>query len=194
VINLPVPGPFYKWQEVGKVGVACWCIFFAWTFYMYWSGTPYLQNAFLIPHEAGHLLFSYSQNETLTIFGGTILEVTVPFLLLASFAWRGHTYGTAFCGYMFFTSFQGVGIYMADARARALPLVSPGVASDEIEGHDWAYIFNWFGVIQRDVQIGNFTRAIGYIGMVAMVAWLVYMWRRSEEGSLEEDRFFASAG
>jgi hypothetical protein len=169
MINIPIPGPFYQWQEVGKIGVACWCVFFAWTFYMYWTGSPYLQN-------------------------GTFLEVIVPFLLLASFAWRGHTYGTAFCGFMFFTSFQGVGIYMADARARALPLVSPGMASDEIEGHDWAYIFNWFGVIQHDVQIGNFTRAVGYIGMVAMVAWLIYMWRRSEEGSLEEDRFFASAG
>jgi hypothetical protein len=194
MINLPLPGPNYKWQSVGMFGLIGWSLFFLGTMWMYWTGTPYLQNAHLVPHEAGHLLLSHTGNETITVFAGTAFELLVPLALTTSFAWRGHTYGTAFCMFMFFNAFMGVGTYMADARARALPLVAPGVASDEIEGHDWAFIFNWCGVIQHDVTIGRITHFLGWIGMALAIAWLIYMWRRSEEGSLEEDRFFTAAG
>jgi len=76
---------------------------------------------------------------------------------------------------------------MADARDRALPLVSPGMASDEIEGHDWNYLFSWMGLLDHDRQIGHATRIVGYIGMVAVILWLVWMWKRSEDGTLNEE-------
>jgi hypothetical protein len=116
MINLPLPGPNYKWQSVGMFGSIGWSLFFLGTMWMYWTGTPYLQNAHLIPHEAGHLLLSHTGNETITVFAGTAFELLVPLALTTSFAWRGHTYGTAFCLFMFFNAFMGVGTYMADAR------------------------------------------------------------------------------
>jgi hypothetical protein len=48
-------------------------------------------------------------------------------------------------------------------------------------------------VIQHDVTIGRITHFLGWIGMALAIAWLIYMWRRSEEGSLEEDRFFTTS-
>jgi hypothetical protein len=194
MIRFPLPHPDYRWQPVSKIAVAGWTLFYLWAMYTYWNGPIFLQNVHLVSHEAGHLLFSYTGNQTITVLMGTGMELAVPLALAISFAWRGHTLGTAFCLWMFFNAFIGIGIYMADARDKALPLVSPGMASDEIEGHDWEYIFNWLGVIKHDIAIGRFTKAIGWVGMALVVGWLIYMWRRSEEGSLEEDRFFTATG
>ena len=48
------------------------------------------------------------------------MQLLVPILLALSFAWRGHTLGTAFCGWATFNSLTGVAIYMMDARAKGL--------------------------------------------------------------------------
>jgi hypothetical protein len=187
-MRIPLPHPDYVWQPVSKLAVIGWGLALAYATYLYRPGGVYfLGNAHLVSHEAGHLLFSHTGNQTITIFMGTGLELLVPLLLALSFAWRGHTTGTAVCAWGFFNAFIGIGIYMADARDKALPLVSPGVASDEVEGHDWEYIFNWLGVIKHDEQIGNVTRYLGYLGMIAVILWLVYMWKKSEDGTLNED-------
>ena len=64
---------------------------------------------------------------------------------------------------------------MADARARVLPLVAPGMASDEIQDHDWNYLFEQTQLLRHDVQIGRGTQTLGYVGMVAVIAWLIWM-------------------
>jgi hypothetical protein len=180
-----LPHPDHEWQTVGKVAVTGWSIFYLWAMYMYWQGSLFLHNVHLVTHEAGHLLFSYTGNQTITVFMGTGMELAIPLALALSFAWRGQTLGTAFCLWMFFNAFIGIGIYMADARDKALPLVSPGMASDEVEGHDWEYMFSWLGILRQDLAIGRFTKALGWVGMALVVGWLIYMWRRNER-SLSE--------
>jgi hypothetical protein len=59
------------------------------------------------------------------------------------------------------------------------------MASDEIEGHDWEYIFSWLGILRQDLAIGRFTKALGWVGMALVLGWLIYMWRRNER-SLSE--------
>ena len=56
---------------------------------------------------------------------------------------------------------------MSDARDQALPLVGGGE-------HDWGMLFAQWGVLQHDRTIGGITRDIGWIGMLATVAWLAY--------------------
>jgi hypothetical protein len=56
---------------------------------------------------------------------------------------------------------------MADARTSALPLVGS-------EESDWTILFTQWGILTRDQQIGATSRALGWLGMFASVAWLAY--------------------
>ena len=136
-MRIPFPHPDHEWQPVSKAAVIGWGLFYLVAMYLYRpSGAHFLDAAHLITHESGHLLFSYLGNETITVMGGTILQLLAPLLLAASFAWRGQTLGTAFCMWGFFNAMIPMGVYMSDARAKGLPLVAPGMVSDEITGHD----------------------------------------------------------
>jgi hypothetical protein len=61
---------------------------------------------------------------------------------------------------------------MADARAMVLPLVTAG-DSDYIE-HDWHTIFTNLGVLHYDTKIAAVVSFLGWLGMLATVAWLVH--------------------
>jgi hypothetical protein len=179
--ELRLPAEGYEWQPVKTWQLVGWLIAYALIMWTYRPGGAHLLDAaHLVTHEAGHPLFSYTGSETLTVLGGTIFQLFIPAALALSFAWRGHTLGTAFCSWAFFNSLVGISIYMGDARDRVLPLVAPGVASDEIETHDWAYIFNWIGhgAINHDHQLAAITMTTAWIGMFGCVGWLLWMWRR----------------
>ena len=166
------------WQRISPAAVAGWT-----TFYLFFllyalvdrSGFLFIDNANLIVHEAGHLLFSYC-GDTLMICGGTILELFVPFALGLYFAYQRQPAATAFCAFFFFENFLYIATYRADARAQQLPLVTVG-GSDYAE-HDWAYIFSCLGLLQHDTRIAALVRALGWLGMLTTVGWLVWRWRR----------------
>ncbi|SRR5579871_819121 len=179
-----IPGAEYDWKRVSKPAWIASTVFFIFTIWMYRpNGTPYLDAVHLVTHEAGHPLFSYLHNYVLTVAGGTIFQLFVPAALTIWFAYTGQTTGTAFCGFMFFNSFINIGTYMADARARVLPLVAPGMSSDEITEHDWNTLFEQANLLRHDVQIGNATKLIGYLGMVAMIVWLAWMKKNLDENA-----------
>jgi hypothetical protein len=127
------------------------------------------------------MLFGYLGNETIMVWGGTIMQLLVPLGLSIAFAWRGQTAGAIFCLFFFFENLIGIALYMGDARDKAIPLVSPGVASDEVTGHDWEYIFSHLGLLEHDRQIGAFTRVLGWIGMLSVVMLLVWLLVRERQ-------------
>lgn len=176
--------PFYEpWKPVSLVALIGWLVFYAF-FLLYAvldrSGYLFIDNVNLVIHEAGHLLFSYL-GQTLMIMGGTIFELFVPFALAVTFAYRRQAVGAAFCAFFFFENFLYIAVYMADARAQELPLVTVG-DSDYVE-HDWFYLFSKFGLLQHDTQIGAFVRLLGWLGMLATVAWLAWRWKQSARTS-----------
>jgi hypothetical protein len=40
--------------------------------------------------------------------------------------------------------------------------------------HDWAILFGQWGLLAQDERIGGATRAIGWIGMIAVMGWLAW--------------------
>jgi hypothetical protein len=182
--DFSIPGPDYDWQPVSKAAWIAWVLFYVFAIWMYRpDGTHFLDGGHLVVHEAGHLLFSYTHNYILTVAGGTIFQLFVPAAVAVGFAYRGQVPGTAFFAFAFFNSFISVGNYMADARARALPLVAVGVSSDEITEHDWNTLFEQMNLLRHDVQIGGATRMLGYIGMVAVIVWMSWMKKRIDENA-----------
>ncbi len=127
---------------------------------------------FIPIHEGGHLLFRMF-GEWITVAGGTFLQLFAPFALAVYFAFRRQAPGTAFCAFFFFEQFLPIGIYMSDARAQVLTLVTVGDSDDVI--HDWFYLFSHAGLLEHDTQIASAFRFVGWIGMLATVAW--FAWR-----------------
>lgn len=163
------------WEHVSKVALTAWLIFYG-LFLLYairaQGPSLFIDLVFLPIHEGGHLLFSFTGSQTLTVMGGTLLQLFVPLAVAVYFLFQRHLTGTAFAAFFFFENFLNVGTYMGDARAQLLPLVTVGGG----EGmHDWAYLFIKLGLINQDVTIGKTVRALGWLGMLGVGGW--FWWK-----------------
>ncbi|PYV14099.1 MAG: hypothetical protein DMG21_19285 [Acidobacteria bacterium] len=136
------------------------------------DGTGLFIDLVFVPiHEGGHLFFGWF-GQTIGVAGGTIFQLGVPLAVGLAFATRREILGTAFGVFCFFENFLSVGVYMSDARAQELPLLTVGDAENVI--HDWAYMFGKLGLLRLDTAIGHSVRILGWLGMFAVVGWLAY--------------------
>jgi hypothetical protein len=165
------------WREIPR-----WALILALAFYAIIlldvanGGDPF-GLVFLPVHEGGHLLFGWfgalfptSTAEFIMVAGGTALQLGAPVMLAIYFAFRRQALGVAFCTFFFFQQFLPIATYMADARAMELPLVTVGDTENVI--HDWNYLFGRLGLLNHDTQIASLMRILGWLGMLATVAWL----------------------
>jgi len=163
-------------QAVG-VSIACALLFlFIWT-----DDDGYLlflDTGNLIVHEGGHFLFAWL-GETISLWGGTILQLAVPLAVVAYAAKQEEPAGAALALVWFFENFLNVARYMADARTQALPLVGGNI-------HDWGAILGGLGLLRYDVILAAWLRRLGWIGMIASWAWL--LWRVWEDRQPEATR------
>jgi hypothetical protein len=164
-----------EWDPVPKAALAAWLIFYS-LFLLQAArgqGILLLMDGVFVPiHEGGHLLFRFF-GEFVSVAGGTILQLLLPVLLASYFLIHRQMQGVAFCLFFMFEQFLPISTYMADARAQDLPLLTIGDAEDVI--HDWNYLFGKLGVLEHDIQIAGFVRFVGWLGMIAIVVWL--LWR-----------------
>jgi hypothetical protein len=162
-----------EWKPVSRVTGIAWLCFYA-LFLLYAfadrSGFLILDYANLIIHEGGHFFFSWF-GDTVRILGGTLGELLVPLLCAIYFFWQRETTGFTFSIFWFFENFPYIGAYMADARTSALPLVGS-------EDSDWTILFTQWGLLAQDQTIGATMRILGYLGMLATMAWLGYRLRQ----------------
>ena len=162
------------WEPVPRAALVAWIIFYALFLYQRarGSGLLLLMDGVFVPiHEGGHLLFRFG-GEFIMVAGGTFLQLFVPFALATYFFFRRQSQGVAFCLFFFFEQFLPIATYMADARAQDLPLLTVGDAEYVI--HDWNYLFGKLGVLEHDTQIASAVRAIGWLGMLGVVIWLIW--------------------
>jgi len=106
----------------------------------------------------------YHLGKFLMVAGGTIAQCLVPlisffmfyrqkdfFAFTVSFCWMG-------------TNLFSIAVYMADARAMALTLVTPFGGEEII--HDWNYLLGQLGLINSDAVLGGVVRALAILNMV----------------------------
>jgi len=169
------------WKMLSRPALVAWLIFYA-TFLVYafsaHGGFLFIDNANLVVHEGGHNLFGWF-GATLGLWGGTLLQWFVPFLLAIYFFTQRHSAGFVFCSFFFFENWLYTATYMADARAQVLPLVTTG-DSDFVE-HDFYAIFSSLGVLNHDTQIAAVVRLLGWCGMIAVVTWLALQTLRKRD-------------
>lgn len=171
------------WKPVSKLAFFGWMAFYLLLLiYLaaHASSLTLLDNVHLPIHEGGHLLFGWF-GTTIGVWGGTILQLLVPALLVVAFVVRGDLLGTTFCSFAFFHSLTGVATYMIDALRRELPLVTVGAPADEAE-HDWVHIFSDLGVLPHAIQIGTVVRVIAWFGFIGTLAWFSWRyWKQQED-------------
>jgi hypothetical protein len=172
-----------QWQPVHRAALLIACAFYFLFLFQAARGTGVLlmMDLVFVPiHEGGHLLFRFF-GEFLAVAGGTILQLSVPLMLATFFIFQRQILGTAFCIFFFFEQLLPVATYMADARAQELPLLTVGDGDDVI--HDWAYLFGKLGVLDHDTQVAHAVRALGWLGMIATVAWMIWRSLRTNAGA-----------
>lgn len=114
----------------------------------------------LMLHEAGHPILGIVSDRAM-VYGGTVFQLLFPWLTLRHFSKLQQTDGIAVAWYWIAASLHNVGIYMADARAKELPLLG---GLDPEYSHDWSEIFGRWHLTRFDTFIGN---------TVMLIAWLI---------------------
>jgi len=153
-------------------GIAC--IGFHWLSPEGWF--PLLDSANLALHEAGHPLASIVSTRA-TVYGGTLFQLVFPLAAAWQFQRDANATGIAASIVWLGENLFNIARYMADARARLLPLVGNGE-------HDWTEIFSRWGVLRLDAAIAGVTRGVGVILVVGALVWLYRRWRSEREYSI----------
>ena len=182
------------WQPISRPASTAWLVFYV-GFLIYAfearGNMLFIDLANLVVHEGGHNLFMWF-GPTLHVWGGTLLQWLVPFLLAAYFFTHRQTTGFVFCLFFFFENWLYTATYMADARAQVLPLVTTG--DSEFAEHDFYRIFTDLGVLNYDTTIGAVVRLLGWCGMIGIVLWFALRPTgkplESEADAAMGDRFF----
>ena len=130
------------WQMFTNDGYNCW-----------FSGLN------LIVHEAGHLLTMWA-GDLFCASAGSLFQCLVPILCLISLLRIPDYFGIPFCMFWLASNLFGVSHYVADARALALPLVSPG--SGEAK-HDWHFILGELDMLANDKLIAQCLAVPAYV-------------------------------
>lgn len=130
---------------------------------------PILDSANLVFHEAGHPLFGLF-GDTAGLYGGTLMQLLVPLLILGSAWLRRETAAAAAAVAWLMESLLNVARYMADAREQALPLVGGGE-------HDWAHILGRWGLLAWDRRLAGLLTFLACLGWLAAWLWLLWRWR-----------------
>jgi hypothetical protein len=168
------------WKPISRPALAAWLAFYVgfliYAFNAHGAGL-FIDAANLVVHEGGHNLFGWF-GPTLGLWGGTLLQWLVPFLLAAYFFTERQTTGFAFSLFFFFENWLYTATYMADARDQALPLVTTG-DPDFVE-HDFFRIFSSLGVLNYDTKIGATVRFLGFCGMIGVTLWLALRLRATD--------------
>lgn len=169
------------WKPISRPAIVAWLVFYA-VFLLYafsaHGGYLFIDSANLVVHEGGHNLFGWF-GPTLGLWGGTLLQWLVPFLLAVYFFTQRQAPGFVFCLFFFFENWLYTATYMADARAQALPLVTTG--DPEFVEHDFHAIFTQLGVLNYDTRIAMVVRTLGWCGMLACALWLAFRWNAENE-------------
>jgi len=167
--------PSDGFAPVSRAATLGWCAAFA-AFLVNASldtdGFLFIDHANLMIHEAGHAVFGWAGYYT-QILGGTIAQILVPLGCVLFFVRRGETTAVAATTFWGFENLLYIATYMGDARRSALPLVG----SDE---SDWTILLTHWGLLQQDTAIAAWVRGLGWIGMLATIAWVAWMHLRQD--------------
>lgn len=141
---------------------------------------PLLKGLNLGVHELGHILWM-PFGQFMSIAGGTLTQCLLPVVGAVMFFRQRDLFAIGFAVVWLGVNFHDVAVYVADARAMELPLVSP-FAGEEI-GHDWNLMLERTGLLEWDRSIGILFHGAGHLAMASGIllgAWTLWKMRKKQ--------------
>lgn len=126
----------------------------------------FVDTFLLIVHEAGHTFFSLLGIRVITIVGGSLLQILLPFTILGYFWINRKKIGIQLSLALLGFSWLDVAIYASDGSARQLPLIG-GLGK---ESHDWYNLLIRMDSLEYDITFGI---AFFIIGILCYLAALL---------------------
>lgn len=121
----------------------------------------FFQNLDLIFHEAGHVIIFFG--DFMQVLGGTLGQLAIPAMFTVYFFLRLDTYAGAIMIWWFGENLINISVYIADARARILPILGDDSA------HDWAYLLGELQLLEYDLMISNVVWTAGIVLMIGIL-------------------------
>jgi hypothetical protein len=116
---------------------------------------------------------------TMVILGGSLTQVAFPLLFVGYFlrkredGRRRDGFAAMVCLWWSSINLLDVAIYCADSRAGELMLLD-GLTGKESDGHDWNNLLTGWGLLDQDIVIARWMRAIA--ALVCMASLAVAVW------------------
>jgi len=196
---LYVPARIDRMSLYGRC--AAYLFFFVWGWRLYAMdiadagiNASFMHLIVLPLHEAGHLLF-IPFGRFMTILGGSLMQVMLPLVLMASFVFgfggsRRDNVAASLMLWWAAMSLIDLAPYIWDAFDPKMMLLG-GQTGAESDGHDWQNMLGDLGLIKRAHLIAGIAHNLGLVVMLAACAWgaaLLYLQvKRRDRGSVEED-------
>lgn len=126
-------------------------------------------------HELGHMLFS-PFGEFMHILGGSLFQCLFPLLWLIGFLQKKWYFAASLCLCWFGLNLFDVAVYVADARARLLPLsIGLGMFGIDPTDTDTAYdhAHDWYQILSRTHHLNSDLAIAHGLRVAATVIFLV---------------------
>jgi hypothetical protein len=130
-----------------------------------------IDGADLVFHEAGHPILGLLGSRALMFLGGTVGQLAFPTAAAVAFVRRGQLVPLAVALLWMGVNLADIGRYMADAEARALPLLTGEPAS-----HDWWNLLGFVGLRAQGPLLGGMVRWSGYALQALAPTFVAFRW------------------
>ena len=139
-------------------------------------GASFIHRPILVFHEAGHMIFM-PFGHWMTVLGGTLGQLIMPLILAGALLIKNRDpFGAAVGLWFFGVSLMDVAPYIYDALHPQLILLSG--TTGEAGGHDWIYLFNSLGWLNKSQLIGGLTHKLGALVVLLSLGWAAWVLRR----------------
>ena len=140
-------------------------------------GESFMHNILLPIHEAGHIFF-IPFGEFMTILGGSLFQVGLPFGIAVAFVVANRdNFGAAIGLWWSGASVIDLSPYIYDSLHPQIIML--GGHTGEDGPHDWIYLLNTFGQLANAQRWGSFAHVLGTGGVLAGLCWGGFvLWRQ----------------
>jgi hypothetical protein len=165
-----------------------WVLFVIWSIYflragLEWEkiGSSFLHNVNLPFHEFGHVFFR-PFGYTLTVLGGSLFQILMPFGITLLFVYRQkETFGASITLWWCGQNWVDLAPYVDDAPYRSLPLTTGNES-----GHDWGNLLTQWNALDQAHHLAQLSRRIGLFIMFIALAWgLWILWQQKNNKTNE---------
>lgn len=143
-------------------------------------GQSFMHSILLPIHEAGHIIF-IPFGEFMAILGGSLFQLLLPLIAAGALLWTNRdAFGCAAGLWWASVSLIDLAPYIYDAREPQLMLLGGHTGSDG--PHDWIYLLDKFGKVDRSQSYGAWAHHLGFLLMLlslAVAAWALWRWHKA---------------